>query len=1221
MLNLAYPSRWGQCAGPLTGLSSRKPHTPASGLDKRCGLSARNTAEKAAMTIREKKWKYGVLWGLLLSLVIGGSAPLYAQAYTATLEGLISDSSGAVVPKATVKLTNEATNVTQTKVTDERGRYIFTFLPPASYKLEVEMKGFQTFVRSGMVLQVQQAARVDVTLTPGEVATQVEVTGEAPRLDAVNATLGRVVSNNSILDMPVGRNPLALATLAPGVVGVGGNPSGDVNFVSNGARNSQSDVLIDGVSVTNQEHNSGITVVSFTPRVEAVQEFKVQTNSFSAEYGMTGSTVINMVTRSGGNDIHGSLFEFHADNKLNANNYFSNASGGQIAKFRTNQFGGAVGGPVYIPKVYDGRNRTFFFFHHEKIRSPGGAEERDTVPTVLEKNGDFSQTFNSAGQPISIFDPNSVHQDASGNWVRNAFAGNIVPKSAWSPVATKVLAFYPDPNLPGQTAAHIGNFFKQGSSHYSWYQQNVKVDHNFNPNQRLSVRYSREVGTSGNDNNMWGEGNYMVPSNYNRGISRPQNGVADYTHILNPTTILSLRAGIARLYADSGRIDHPGTGFDEKTLGFTGPLDVQQAPAFYPDGYTMLGPSQWQHIRRAETNTHFIGSVTKMAGIHSFKAGGEARVLMLNYGQPGFNAMGIYFNRNETMQNPLSANSLQGNALASFMTGWMGSGSQGTDAYTAVASHTYAFYANDDIRLTPRLTVSLGLRWELPRPATERFNRFDWIDLNMKSPLNVPGYPNLKGGYVYTDANNRTSYDADTRDLAPRVGFAYQFASHMVLRGGYGIYYGIPSYQNTAELADGYTTSTSITPSVDGGVHQFRTLAAPFGSSGPLKPVGSSVGALFDVGNVIYGPVRDWGRAPQYQQWSLSVQRELPANSVVELVYTGSKGTHLGFGNMRRQPNYMSSAQALSLGDGLYTMVDNPFYGYITDPNSALSQPKVTRQTLLRPYPQYAAIAGRPGPPIGNSVYHAGQIKFTKRMTHGLSMTAHYTWSKMINDSESADDPNLDWLYSAAGGRPRPQVWDNLRLERAVSLFDINHRFIADFNYALPFGRRGSIGSGMNKILDGFVGGWQVNGILTEQTGQPLVPTLSGAKTIEAGATQRPNLLSDPSMPGSAGDKLTKYLNPAAFSRPSTYAWGTAPRTLTSVRAPGLHNINVSLFKHFYLNEKGDRYFELRGEATNFTNTVRFGIPNSQVGSSGFGVISSQVNGPRNVTLGAKLYF
>jgi hypothetical protein len=1168
---------------------------------------------------------------------------LAAQTTTATLEGVVTDASKSVVPGAKVALINEGTNIKQVKMSDQRGRYYFPLLPPGSYRLNVTFSGFQEFQRSGIVLQVQQAARADVELHPGDLTTKVEVTGEAPRLDAVNATQGRVFTSNALLDMPGGQYPLALAILTPGVVGVGGYPTGGgVNFSANGGRLSVTDVLLDGVTTSVMEHNSGIQSIQYTPTSEGVEEFKIQTNGYSAEYGTSGNVVISMVSKSGTNQLHGDVFEYYNNSAFSANNFFSNRNGVPVSDSHSSQYGGTVGGPVYIPKVYNGRNRTFFFEHYERRAVPTTLKTwQGTVPTTLEKNGDFSQTYNSSGQPVTIYDPTTVHLDNSGNWVRNPFAGNLVPKGQWNPVATKVLPYYPDPTSNGSGPSHIGNFFKQNDYVQSWYQQEVKIDHNFSDSQRLSVRYSRNPSASYDASNPWGEGNFMIPSNYNINSDGPQNAVANYTYTLNASTVLAFQWGVTRDYANWDHQNVP-TSFIPSSLGFRGELAIQQPPSFQMEGYSFIGPDIFGRSVKGNDVNHFQGSLTKVRGAHSLKFGAEARFYRLNYGQPGIATAAFTLCNQQTAATPFTSSSSQGNALASFMAGFGGScpmpagTGQSIDATSMTAAHTYGGYIQDDFRVTPKLTLNLGLRYELQRPSTERHDRFQYIDLTMTNPLsgklpyttNCPNCSNLTGGYVYNDANNRMEYNTMWHDFAPRFGFAYQFAPHSVVRGGYGWFYGVSNGSLVGFLADGFVSSTSFNPSTDGGVHMANAIDNPF-PNGIVKPTGSSLGARQGLGDVIcctntigYGGI-DNNTTPRTQQWGLSVERELPGNSVVEVAYSATKGTHLGFGTLRGQPNYIDTSYR-SLGAKLFDMVPNPFYGLVPA-TSSLNTPTVALRQLLRPHPEFTTISMRPGPPRGNSIYHSMITKFTKRLSSGLQATVSYTFSKSISDSDSPDDPNVDWLTGAigenSGGRARIQDSSNLRLERSVSQFDIPHRFLVDFSYRLPFGRGKQLGGQWNRALDFIAGGWQLNGVLQANSGTPLAPHQSGGTVAQSGFgdVQRPNVVGNPNTSGSVEERLNHYLNPAAFTIPAAFVDGTAPRVMGYARAQGFHGMDASVFKQFHLNEA--RYFEFRWEAYNITNTPIFGVPGTTVGQGDFGVISSQANGARSMRMVLKAYF
>lgn len=1127
-----------------------------------------------------------------------------AQSFTASLQGIVTDSSGAVVAGAKALVENEATNIRQEAVTNESGRYFFATLPPGVYRLTVEATGFSKSVRSGMTLQVQQQAAVNITLAPGDVTTSVEVSGEAPRLDSVSATLGRVVENSSVLGMPlVSRNTMDLAALTPGVTGTSGFTG--TNFVSNGSRNSQSDVLIDGVTVATQEQNGGVTDSKFRPSVEVVQEMKVMTNSFSAEYGNTGGAVVTMVTRSGTNQLHGSAFEFLRNSALNANNFFANRSGRELTPFRRNQFGGVIGGPVYIPKIYNGKDKTFFFFHYEASRQSSQATVLDTVPTELQKQGNFSDTRDASGNLIRVFDPNSLN--AAG--LRTPFANNTIPQSRIDPVARYAMQFYPTENLPGNNFTRVNNFFNSGARVANDYQTTMKVDHNFTEMQRVSVRYSQYRNTSKSPN-LWG--NWMSP--YDDGYVSPgdvtRNASADYTYTINPTTILNLRWGVARQFGVRTPFCEQCPEFNINDFGFNGPMNTQIPPNFQPEGFAALGTRPHARVNRGEDVNHFVGNLTKIAGNHTIKFGGDLRIYRLNYAQPGWNSVSFNFNRQTTSENPFAGHALQGNGLASMLLGWGNSGSQSVGAYSSYASASYGFFFQDDWRVNSRLTLNMGLRHELDVPRTERYDRVSWVDPNLISPVSAPGYENLRGGLVFATPHNRAPYDMVWNNWAPRFGFAYTVTPKTVIRGGFGIYYGISAAQNRSPLGQGFTDSTPWNASLDGGQTQYAPLNTPF-PDGISTPPGSSLGAASFIGRGISGPIRDWGKKPYYQQISFSIQRELPANSVIELSYFGNLGRRMYFGNNgalnRIDPSH------LALGPALNQLVDNPFFGIINDPLSPLSKPQVSQIQLLRPYPQFTGVSGTTGPPTANSSYHAMQVQYTKRYSHGLSVSGHYTFAKMLDFNSVSG--SVGWL----GYETSLQSYSNLRLERAVSAYDRRHRLVLDFAYELPFGRNKKVGSNWPKWLDFAAGGWQANGIVTAQGGAPLSPALQSG--VLADATQRPNLIGNPSLSGSVQDRLDGYLDPAAFSRPDPYTWGTAPRTITSVRSPMSKNLDASLFKNIHLTSDNRVYLQLRGEAFNITNTPIFAAPNMTWGSQSFGVISSQANSPRQLQIAMKLYF
>ena len=1151
---------------------------------------------------------------LLLGALCWVPISCWAQSFTATVRGVVSDSSQAAIPSAKVTLTEVSRNLDHTAVSDSSGRFLVSALPPGTYTLTAEAAGFEKFTQKAFELQVQQEATVNVSMLISGVATTVEITSGAPLINTTSADLGTVVDNRFIQSMPLAnRTPLTLVSLAAGVTPVNTSAGGQssTNFVANGVRNSTSDVLLDGMSLTNVEQNSGITNLEYQPSVDVVQEFKVQTNFFSAEFGNTGGAVVNMVTKSGTNQFHGVGYEFARNAVMNANSWFSNRAGHTIPDFKRNVFGGTLGGPVLIPKVYNGRNKTFFFFDYEGTRQSTAATQLSSIPTLKERAGDFSDTRDANGTLITIYNPFDTYKAADGRTLRNAFAGNIVPASLQNPVAKNALAYYPAPTSDGTLYTHTNNFFGQGVSTAQASQIDAKIDHNLSDKSRFSSRYSLNFDNNSIPANFFG--NAADPYSNGDSHTRTQQFVFDFTRVQNPTTILDLRYGVLRQHAQT---DPKSTGFNPTSLGLPSVYltsGILQFPSFQPEGYQQVGMVGYGLIQRGDDVQSIVGNVTKIFSGHSLKVGAEARLMRLNYLQPGYPQGNFTFARATTNQDPNASSSIQGNAIASMLLGWGSGGDYNLDPPSASASKYFGYYVQDDWKISRRLTVNLGLRLDYDVPRTERYNRLSWFDFNAPSPIAgmVPGYPNLKGAFEFANSNTRSPVDGDYNNWQPRIGFAYALDDKTAIRSGYGIYYTVSRATIKGHTGSGFSTDSSPQFSRDGGLTEYATLSNPY-PNGLTLPPGNSQGAATFLGLSVGTDSRPDSN-PQYQSWNFSVQRQLPGSSVLEVNYTGSKGTHLYFGGgvenqNRLDPMYWSLGRT-----ALNALVPNPFFGIITDTRSALSAPTVTLNTLLRPYPQYSGGVSGDTPNIGNSIYHGVQFKYEKRFSHGFSVVSNYTISKLIDDS-SFSSGNVSFL----GGTTSVQDYKNLRLERSVSSMDVPQRAVISFNYELPVGHGKALGSSWNKPVNAVLGGWSVDGLMTFSRGYPIVPALQGGVLWEG--TQRPNLIGDPSTQGSVESRINNYFNTAAFSRPAPDTFGTAPRTL-NYRTPGIKNADLSLLKTVRFTEA--RYLQLRLEAFNVTNTVTFGTPNSTYGSSSFGVISGYAGGrgPRELQLAAKFYY
>ncbi|MDX2270234.1 MAG: TonB-dependent receptor [Bryobacter sp.] len=1128
----------------------------------------------------------------------------FAQSFTASVRGTITDDTGASVPAAKILVVDQERGTTFRGETDGEGRYVVTALPPGSYALTVEAQGFKKFASGRFTLAVQQQATVDARLQVGDVNTTIEVEDSASLLNTTISNLGQVIDNQTILKLPnLARNSMGLVYLTPGVVGSGGRRGNEnTNFVANGSRNSTSDVLVDGATVATVEQNSGVTDLKFSPSVDVVQEFKMQTNFFSAEYGQTGGAVVNMITRSGTNNFHGTGYYFLRDAALNANDWFANRAGRPIPAFHRDQLGGVLGGPVI-------KNKTFFFGAYERTWQESPTSQQASLPTMLQRAGNFSQTFNASGALMQIYDPFNTSTNASGALTRTPFPGNIIPSSRFDPVSLKALSFLPEPNQQGAAFTNTNNWFNQGVNTNTSDQTTIKGDHNFNDSNRLSGRYSL-VRNDGINPNLFGDDNpaYFTGGN-NR--TRTQSMVADYTRTVGPTTVYTFRYG----YTYSNFARNPNfESFDPTTLGFAANIKDNATnlvfPRFRPEGFREWGTEGYWIMDRQEGVHHWSGSMTKIVGGHNIKVGGERRYNRLDYLQPGFPSGGFSFGRGITCAGQFTCPGNQGNGLATMLLGWTTGSNYHIEPKAFSRSAYWGFYFQDDWKLARNFTLNLGVRYDFDVPRWEKLNRYSYWDLDAQSAVQAPGYE-TKGVIKFVDEDRRSPFDADMNNWQPRVGFAWAANQKTSIRAGYGLFYTLSRATVFGRPGTGFTIDSPVVWSLDANATLNTRLANPF-PSGVLLPPGTSQGDRTLLGFGVGTIVPSNNRNPEYHSWNFSIQRELPLKSVLELNYTGSRGVHL-----------FMPLTTLSPLDPIYWplgrtrlngQVPNPFFGQITDARSVYSRNTVQLQKLLRPMPHFDGTGvGQSEPARGDSNYHALQIKWEKRYSAGLTMLAHYTWSKMI-DNVSHTSGNVAWL----GGSTALQNIHDLRGERSLSAHDIANRVVLTGSYELPFGRKRKFGSNMNRVLDWIAGGWDISGMFLMQSGMPLHVTQNGGAIWDG--TQRPNLIDDPSTSGPVQDRINNYFNRAAFSQPAADVPGTSPRTL-GYRGPGITTLDAALLKSIFVRE-GHR-IELRLESNNFTNTPMFGDPATAFGAVNFGQISGLRNGvgPRNMQFGVKYYF
>jgi len=1144
---------------------------------------------------------------------------LFAQTPTGTLQGVVTDESGAVLSDASVTVTNTGTNETKELKTDSAGRYVVPFLTPGNYTVSVQAPGFNSSKVDNVKVDVSQTRAVDLTMRVGAVAEQVEVQASATPLDTGSATLGQVIDTKKVVDLPLnGRNPFDLAGLVPGVSTVGGASTPHIG----GSRNAVNEQQIDGVSNILPENNVGNNVSAYTPIVDSVQEFSVQTNALSAEYGRFGGGVINLVTKSGTNQWHGGLFEFSRNGVLNANDFFANRAGQAKPDSNRRQYGGTLGGPIVIPKIYNGHDKSFFFFGFQGENDTIAAITTDTVPTLAFRSGDFSALG------TTIYDPLTAHLDpATGNYVRNAFPGNIIPPKRFDPVAVNVLKYLPAPNA-GPPGAQTNNFVAVGNSTSNDYKWDTRLDHNFTQAWHMFFRFSHD----------WNDGTPLFDYGANNPASQVGSGFVtggawsvsmDHTITFSPTLVGDFRYGFARSYVT----DKPlGAGFDVTTLGLPQSLQtvaaqrVSEFPRFSFSEGGGLGNNGYVALIENPMAHSLTGSMTKILTSHTLKFGGEWRKLFINFSQYGYPAGQFNFDRSWTQQTLNNSNGT-GSSYASFLLG-LPSGGQVTHEPTAAdASAYFGTYIQDDWKVSQKLTLNLGLRWDVEIPRTERYNRLSYWDPNLPSPIagKVPASACVYCGdlvgqmvFVGTPASKYGRHQGPTqwKDFGPRFGFAYNPYSKMVLRGGFGISYAPSALQAAgttgAPGVQGFGSSTSLQSSFTNQQTINATLSNPF-PQGFNLPVGASGGPATNLGLDIGESFFDSYRNPYSIEWNFNVQHQLPGDMTIEVGYLGNRGLFLVNGETGIPYSQVNPAYA-SLGNQLLAQVANPFYGVITTPGSPLSQPTVSYNRLLRPFPQYNSVSSfrKPG---ADSIYHGITVRIDKRYSNGLSFLVSFTGGKAMDNSAAA----VSYLGPISGTFADQY---NRGLEWSVSPQDVSRRLVTSFVYDLPFGKGRKFANSMPRIANVLISGWQVNGILTWQTGTPIILTGALNQTSLFTGSQRP----DNNGHSAAIDNPTidRWFNTSVFYQPPPFTFGNTSRTLPDVRNPGIANADLSLFKNNYFGKESRYSLQLRIEAFNALNHPQWGPPNTSIqAGSAFGTISSTDPniGARQVQLAAKFNF
>jgi hypothetical protein len=1165
---------------------------------------------------------------VLMALFLGGNLAS-GQESRATLLGRVTDPSGAVIVGAKVRAVNVATNTVAASVSNEQGNYEIPYLPPGLYRVEVEISGFKTAVREGLELHVADRQTVDFKLELGAVAESVTVGGETQLLETATASVGTIMHSRQASELPVvGGNAFYLARLTPGVLSSGGRSAGNpmdtgagTDIIVNGVRSGSSEITLDGVP--NMAERDG----ALPPIQDLVQEFKIQTVTFDASIGHAAGAVTNVSLKSGGNKLHATSYGFYS--RWRAVPWFTNKfiydpTTGPIDEakksralegWRHERWGATASGPVVLPKLYDGRNRTFWVFGYEGLYIMRNLNGTYNMPPDAQRRGDFSELL-KINSRYQIYDPLTIRTaPAAGRFARDPLPGNIIPPARLDPMALKLLEYWPKANQTG-TSDFRQNYFRTRDINRDDRNMIAKIDHNFGERHRMFFRLSNNQHDNKQDT-LPGLASGTI-------LDRTDYGtVLDDVYVFNASTLLNFRYGLT--YEDDATSRRSQL-MDLASLGFPASLVNEintkgnaagiAFPQITVDGLQKLGDAGGS---RVGTVYHtWAGTLTRMTGGHSFRIGGEHRLHRENGYNYGAVSPNLTFSTAWTrgpLDNSTTAPNGVGQGLATMLFGLPTSGNIAINASRAEQSTFSGLYLHDDWRITPRLSFNIGLRWEFEGADSERFNRsVRGFDFAAPSPISQqaaaayaqapdPVLPvsafRTMGGYTFPGVGGQPHalWAADRNNFAPRLGFAYNFRSKMVIRGGYGIFYDVVGIDRTDVTQSGFSQPSTFIATNDNGLTWRATLKNPF-PEGLQAPVGAAAGLATFLGrDITYYPEKAVN--PYMQRWTLSIQRELPSRILAEVAYVGNRGAKMP---VTRQWDFVP-AQYLSRSpvrdqatiDYLTAQVTNPFYGIAELAGTTRgSNLRFNRNQLVLPFPQFTGVSATL--PIGYSWYHSMQTRLEKRMSGGVTFQAGWTWSKLIEAISFRNDSDPF-------------------LEEVVSDQDFTHRFTLSGIFELPLGRGKPLLGGAGRMLNGLLGGWTVQGWFEGQTGDTL--------GFGAGAIFNGNL-KDIVLPKSQRTVERWFNVNAGFERDSARQLDQNIRTFSTrfsgIRADGINNFDLSMFKNFQIRERLRVQFRL--ETFNSLNHVQLAAPDITPTSTAFGTITGEKgHGQRQLTLAIKLMF
>lgn len=1094
---------------------------------------------------------------LVLALIALAPQSFYGQTAQGRITGLVMDPGGAVVPGALVVAVNDATGVQTKAESNQVGLYVLPFLPPGRYTLLATLQGFKRYEHPGIIIETSQNLEMNIPMELGEVAETVTVSSEAPLLQTSDSTVGQFIDGRTVADMPLaGRRALELVRLSSNVVFVDYSGDAKPQFAVAGGRGYKSSYMLDGGNIQNIRMASA--QVDIDPPVEVIQEFKVVSNGYAAEYGGSASGVLISTTKSGTNQIHGSGFEYFRNDTLDAAGFFAPVRDGRKVKapLRYNLFGGTLGGPIV-------RNKTHFFAGYEGTRKSDGSTQVMTVPDALQKAGDFSRTFNGKGAQITIYDPASTHV-ANGTTLRNAFPGNVIPKDRLDPVALGLAQYWPSPNRPASNLAGAQNFSGNRARMFNRDNVTSRIDHVVSDSNRLFFRF------------VYNRDPYSWTSNYPGKVGDPQSPISPTrwetsylfrdTHTLSPGLIVDLGYSFSnrKWYANSAGL---GSGVVNK-VGMKG-VSNDAFPEITSTGMVNLGSSQ-ERTQSPIRQHQISNSWTWVKNKHVFKFGGELKKgINVDINRPIISGQ-YSFNTTGTGQVGVGSS---GSPFASYMLGWVNGFSLRETELLDRYSWYYAWYAQDDWRVANNLTFNLGLRWEADGPVMDKNNRNNGFDRYQINPVSgTPGVIRFSGIGGWPDA----PYYGDWNNFGPRFGFSWKpFGSNnWVIRGGYGIFYEGPSVSaNAATL--GFERSAAASSPDNGLTPAFLLRNGPSVSLGKRQLDDSfgavQVGKKANTNVTFYELNRRTGYAHHI---NLGVQRMLPGGMLLEMSYVGNLSRKLPSSNMN-----INQVRPEDMGPG--------------------------NAQVRRPFPQFLNVTVL-SPTIGANNYHSGSVRVEKRLSAGLAFLAGYTWARAIGDTNNQTG-------SIGDNQIYMDVY-NRRLDRGPDALDIVHRFTWSSTYDLPWGkgRRWLAKGWASQVL----GGWTIGSIAGMQSGGPFTVTMQSNTTnsFSAGGL-RANVVRNPALPA-ARRTINRWFDTEAFEAPAAYAFGNAGRGI--VRGDGRIDFDFSINKNFNFTER--KYLQFRADFFNAFNHPDFALPNRTLGSANFGTIGGATDG-RTIQFGLRFNF